>query len=102
MPVPGNQAHTLPVRARHLTAQGQAEHDDHEDYSAAHVQGMQANERVIGCPEEITADGQLMAVDQLMPLVGGAAKEYRTEHDGCQPPLNESPLVAAPQRPLRQ
>ena len=40
-------------------------------------------------------DGQLMALDQVIPLEGCAGQENHAERDGGQPPLDEGAVVRA-------
>ena len=42
-----------------------------------HVKRMQADQRVIGCPEQVGLDGQAFVVDQVTPFASRARREKR-------------------------
>src|ERR1035438_3010848 len=86
----------MPVEREHLDPAGvfggevagerekecQRKHDEADD----DVAGVQADERVEGGAEEIGADGEAVAVDELVPLMRGAAQEDASEqHRRRQP-----------------
>src|ERR1700733_10137450 len=58
--------------------EGERKHDEADD----DVARMQADQRVVGCAEEIRLEGQALVVDEVIPLLRGCEEEDRPEYDG--------------------
>ena len=63
MPVPREHLDVLGVRLRHVSAQAQDQDQSKQDQTDDHVTGMQADQRVEGRPEKISADRQVIFKD---------------------------------------
>src|ERR1017187_237073 len=74
--------------------EGQRKHDEADD----DVAGVQADERVEGGAEEISADGEAVAVDELVPLMRGAAEEDASEQYRRRQPERSCGAPAVMQR----
>ena len=69
------------------TRPAKSEHrDDREhDQTCGDVKGMQADQRVIGCSEQVGRDRQPVFVDQPVPFLRRAVEEQTTKRNGEQP-----------------
>src|SRR6266849_2935935 len=62
------------------------------------VERVQADQRVVGGPEEVRPDGQALVDDQVPPFQPGAGQEHRSERDSREPPAREGTDLSAPER----
>ena len=70
------------MESRHLTAKHETQHDQHTHHAGRHMEGVEAHQRVVRCAKEITADGQVVAHDQLVPLIRRAQQKNHAQHNG--------------------
>ena len=102
MPVPREHLDVLGVRLRHVSAQAQDQDQSKQDQTDDHVTGMQADQRVEGRPEKISADRQVIFKDQPLPFQSGGAQERHREENRDQPPESEPSIMSPSKGVLRQ
>ena len=61
-----------------------------QDKSHRHMEGVQADQRIVGSPEQIRADRQSVLIDHPIPFPRRSEEERSTQSDGAEPPVSET------------
>src|SRR5271155_5225223 len=86
VPIPREYVGALDVTFVHVAAHSQYQYEKNQQQADSHMQCVQADERVISRAEEIGANGQSVAVDEMAPFHRGADHELEAQREGYEPP----------------
>src|SRR5215469_5089338 len=75
MPVQRKDFYTTGVFLSDATGKREDRHNDEHDQSCGDVERVEADEGVVGCPEQIGGDRQPVFIDQPMPLLSSSEKK---------------------------
>ena len=95
--------HKMPVQGKHFHARGllrpdaarqaKQKHDGEHDQTHGDVEGVQADERIIGRSEKVGGDGQPVFIDQAVPLLAGAEQKETAENNREKPQTRNAPRL---------
>ena len=89
MPVKGQNIDTLGMLLLYVPGQREQQYGCDGEEANRHVEGMQADERIVGCSEKVGLDRETFVVDQVMPLTSCASEKNCSESEGQKPPERE-------------
>ena len=89
MPIPGNHLDVLGVVCGDLAQQAEDEDEGQEKKPDDHMARMEPDERVERGAEDVRRQGEVVLVDEVLPLRPGKPEEVSSERDRDRPPQVE-------------
>ena len=89
---------SIPTRPAIPNSEDDAEHDQAD----GDVEGVQADQRVVGRAEQVRGDRQPVLVDQPVPFLASAVQEQTAEHDRQRPQRQERAVARRVEDASRQ